>query len=106
MLISNARPWAGKASDILIEDGKIAAITEHDPTREPGADDVDGRGRILIALVLRRARAPRFDTDRTAFPAAHRAAPGVWGMMMQRPRATGGTPKSGCKNAWPERWSA
>ncbi|MFJ6418839.1 amidohydrolase family protein [Paeniglutamicibacter sp. NPDC091659] len=80
MLISNARPWAGKASDILIEDGKIAAITEHDPTLEPGADDVDGRGRILI---------PSFsdvhvhlDSTRIGLPfRKHTGRPGVWGMM-------------------------
>ena len=80
MLISNARPWAGKASDILIEDGKIAAITEHDPTRELGAEDVEGRSRILI---------PSFsdvhvhlDSTRIGLPfRKHTGRPGVWGMM-------------------------
>ncbi|MGL3807936.1 amidohydrolase family protein [Paeniglutamicibacter sp. R2-26] len=80
MLISNARPWAGNPSDVLVEDGKIAAITPHDPTRVPEADDVQGRGRILI---------PSFsdvhvhlDSTRIGLPfRQHTGRPGVWGMM-------------------------
>ena len=80
MLISNARPWAGDPSDILVEEGKIASITAHDPSRQLGAGDVDGRGRILI---------PAFsdvhvhlDSTRIGLPfREHTGRPGVWGMM-------------------------
>ncbi|MGP9488298.1 amidohydrolase family protein [Glutamicibacter sp. 287] len=80
MLISNARPWAGSPSDILIEMGKIASITAHDPQRILQAADVDGRGRILI---------PSFsdvhvhlDSTRIGLPfREHTGRPGVWGMM-------------------------
>lgn len=80
MLISNARPWGGNASDITIEGDKITAITAHDPSRQLGSDDVDGRGRILI---------PSFsdvhvhlDSTRIGLPfREHTGRPGVWGMM-------------------------
>ncbi|MGN6427598.1 MAG: hypothetical protein ACTHMF_12330 [Leifsonia sp.] len=46
-LLTNVRPWGGAASDILIEDGTIAAIEPHLPARASG-DAIDGRG--LLAL--------------------------------------------------------
>ncbi|MGH3654871.1 amidohydrolase family protein [Glutamicibacter sp.] len=80
MLIRNARPWGGSPSDILIENGKIASITAHDPQRVLEDTDVDGRGRILI---------PSFsdvhvhlDSTRIGLPfREHTGRPGVWGMM-------------------------
>ncbi|TDU27345.1 hypothetical protein EDF61_104422 [Arthrobacter sp. JUb115] len=80
MLIRNARPWGGPPSDILIEGGKIASITAHDPQQVRNLADVDGRGRILI---------PSFsdvhvhlDSTRIGLPfREHTGRPGVWGMM-------------------------
>ena len=80
MLISNARPWGGAPSDILIEDATIVTIAAHDPQRIPEPTDVDGRGRILI---------PSFsdvhvhlDSTRIGLPfREHTGRPGVWGMM-------------------------
>ena len=80
MLISNARPWGGAPSDILIEGAKITSIAAHDPQRIPEPTDVDGRGRILI---------PSFsdvhvhlDSTRIGLPfREHTGRPGVWGMM-------------------------
>lgn len=46
-VLTNVRPWGGAASDILIEDGTIAAIEPHLPARASG-DAIDGRG--LLAL--------------------------------------------------------
>lgn len=46
-LLSDVRPWGGSASDILIEDGKIAAVEPHRADRE-AAETVDGGG--LLAL--------------------------------------------------------
>ncbi|ERK72376.1 hypothetical protein N136_01277, partial [Leifsonia aquatica ATCC 14665] len=50
VLLTNVRPWGGAASDILIEQGAIAAVEPHDPARpEPaGGETIDGRG--LLAL--------------------------------------------------------
>ena len=80
MLISNARPWGGASSDILIEGAKITSIAAHNPQRIPEPTDVDGRGRILI---------PSFsdvhvhlDSTRIGLPfREHTGRPGVWGMM-------------------------
>lgn len=80
MLISNARPWGAEASDITIKDGTISSITAHDPSRQLTAEDVEGRGRILI---------PSFsdvhvhlDSTRIGLPfRPHTGRPGVWGMM-------------------------
>ncbi|WP_309082240.1 amidohydrolase family protein [Zhihengliuella sp.] len=81
MLISNVRPWAGEASDVLLEGDRITAVTAHDPARELGPSDVEGRGRILI---------PSFsdvhvhlDSTRIGLPfREHTGGPGVWTMMM------------------------
>lgn len=80
MRIRNARPWGGPASDILVEDGRIASIAAHDPQQTAEATEVDGRGRILI---------PSFsdvhvhlDSTRIGLPfREHTGRPGVWGMM-------------------------
>ncbi|MCI0159333.1 amidohydrolase family protein [Leifsonia shinshuensis] len=48
-LLRDVRPWGGDRSDLLIEDGVIAAVEPHRPDRAATADDViDGRG--LLAL--------------------------------------------------------
>lgn len=80
MLISNVRPWAGPASDVVIDQGQIASVSPHDPQRRPEAGDVPGRGRILL---------PSFsdvhvhlDSTRIGLPfREHTGRPGVWGMM-------------------------
>ncbi len=80
MLIRNVRPWAGEASDVVIDRGQIASVSAHDPQRRPEAGDVAGRGRILI---------PSFsdvhvhlDSTRIGLPfREHTGRPGVWGMM-------------------------
>ncbi|MCE4024882.1 MULTISPECIES: amidohydrolase family protein [unclassified Microbacterium] len=81
MLIRDVRPWGGSASDVVIEDGRIAAVRPHDETGPLGAGDVDGRGRLLL---------PSFsdvhvhlDSSRIGLPfREHTGAPGVWAMMM------------------------
>lgn len=81
MLIRDARPWGGPASDVVIEDGRIAAVRPHDESVPLGAGDVDGRGRLLL---------PSFsdvhvhlDSSRIGLPfREHTGAPGVWAMMM------------------------
>lgn len=81
MLIRDARPWGGPASDVVIEDGRIAAVRPHDETTPLGEGDVDGRGRLLL---------PSFsdvhvhlDSSRIGLPfREHTGAPGVWAMMM------------------------
>ena len=81
MLIRDVRPWGGPASDVVIEDGRIAAVRPHDDTAPLGAGDVDGRGRLLL---------PSFsdvhvhlDSSRIGLPfREHTGAPGVWAMMM------------------------
>lgn len=80
MLISNVRPWAAEASDVVIDQGRIASVSPHDPQRRPGAGEVPGRGRILL---------PSFtdvhvhlDSTRIGLPfREHTGRPGVWGMM-------------------------
>ncbi len=80
MLISNVRPWAAEASDVVIDQGRIVSVSPHDPQRRPGAGDVPGRGRILL---------PSFsdvhvhlDSTRIGLPfREHTGRPGVWGMM-------------------------
>ncbi|WP_102157737.1 amidohydrolase family protein [Zhihengliuella halotolerans] len=80
MLIRNVRPWAAEATDVHLEGDRISAVVPHDPQREPGANDVDGRGRILI---------PSFsdvhvhlDSTRIGLPfREHTGGPGVWAMM-------------------------
>lgn len=83
MIIRNVRPWGGPASDIVIDEDRIAAVTPHDPTAviERAADQVEGRGRILI---------PSFsdvhvhlDSTRIGLPfREHTGEPGIWGMVM------------------------
>jgi len=81
LLIRDVRPWGGPASDVVIEDGRIAAVRPHDDTAPLGAGDVDGRGRLLL---------PSFsdvhvhlDSSRIGLPfREHTGAPGVWAMMM------------------------
>lgn len=81
MLIRDVRPWGGPASDVVIEDGRIAAVRPHDETAPLGNGDVDGRGRLLL---------PSFsdvhvhlDSSRIGLPfREHTGAPGVWAMMM------------------------
>jgi cytosine deaminase len=52
LLLTNVRPWGAAASDILITDGRIAALSASDGTdgtaAAAGAERVDGRG--LLAL--------------------------------------------------------
>lgn len=80
VFIRNVRPWAAESSDVLLEGGKIAAITPHDRRRVPEATDIDGRGRVLI---------PAFsdvhvhlDSTRIGLPfREHTGGPGVWAMM-------------------------
>lgn len=81
MLIRNARPWGASASDILIEDDRIADIRPHSESGEVGEGEVDGRGRLLL---------PSFsdvhvhlDSSRIGLPfRPHTGSPGVWGMML------------------------
>ncbi|WP_309065241.1 amidohydrolase family protein [Microbacterium sp.] len=81
MLIRNVRPWGAGASDVVVEDGRIAEVRPHDASAAAGADDVDGRGRLLL---------PSFsdvhvhlDSTRIGLPfRPHTGAPGVWAMMM------------------------
>lgn len=81
MLIRNARPWGAEASDVVVTEGRISEIRAHDASAPAGADDVDGRGRLLL---------PSFsdvhvhlDSTRIGLPfRPHTGAPGVWGMMM------------------------
>ncbi|WP_223625448.1 amidohydrolase family protein [Microbacterium sp. EST19A] len=83
MLIRDVRPWGAAASDVVIEDGLIAAIHPRGAgdALPDGASVVDGRGRLLL---------PSFsdvhvhlDSTRIGLPfREHTGAPGVWGMMM------------------------
>lgn len=101
MLISNARPWGGVPSDVVVTGDRITAIRPHAPTvaggassstgpvrhepdrDEPGSegDVLDGRGRLLL---------PSFsdvhvhlDSTRIGLPfRPHTGAPGVWAMML------------------------
>ncbi|MDN5906581.1 MAG: amidohydrolase family protein [Micrococcaceae bacterium] len=92
MLIRNVRPWGGEAADVEIEGARITAIrprtaaggTAGDPapgTSSAGADELDGRGRLLL---------PSFsdvhvhlDSTRIGLPfREHTGGPGVWAMMM------------------------
>ena len=47
LLVTNVRPEAGPPADILIRDGRIAAIGQG--LTAPGAETVDGQGAIAIA---------------------------------------------------------
>ena len=48
-LLRDVRPWGGDRTDLLIENGVIAAVEPHRPDRAPSTDDViEGRG--LLAL--------------------------------------------------------
>ncbi|MEO6201337.1 MAG: amidohydrolase [Cryobacterium sp.] len=86
MLIRNVRPWGAEPVDLLIENGRIAAITPHAATDAPsapdaGAEAIDGRGRLVV---------PSFsdvhvhlDSTRIGLPfRPHTGGPGVWTMMM------------------------
>lgn len=85
MIIRNARPWGGPASDVTISGDRIAAIAPHDaaaPVAAPvSADEIDGRGRILI---------PSFsdvhvhlDSTRIGLPfREHTGERGIWNMVM------------------------
>ncbi|MCC2323038.1 amidohydrolase family protein [Cellulomonas xiejunii] len=48
VVIINVRPWGGPASDVVVTDGVVAAVTAHEPARAPAPDDVAGDGRILL----------------------------------------------------------
>lgn len=48
MIIRNARPWGADAADIVLEGDRITQIRPHDSSAPAGADDVDGRGRLLL----------------------------------------------------------
>ncbi|MDR2321694.1 MAG: amidohydrolase family protein [Microbacterium sp.] len=81
MLIRDVRPWGGPASDVVIEGGRISVVRPHDESVPLGAEDVEGRGRLLL---------PSFsdvhvhlDSTRIGLPfREHTGSPGVWGMMM------------------------
>ncbi|MFJ4164687.1 amidohydrolase family protein [Microbacterium sp. NPDC089698] len=81
MLIRDVRPWGGPASDVVVEGGRIAAVRPHDESVPLGAEDVEGRDRLLL---------PSFsdvhvhlDSTRIGLPfREHTGSPGVWGMMM------------------------
>lgn len=85
MLIRNVRPWGGDAVDLLVEGGRITAITPCLADAGDGADDgdvVDGRGRLVL---------PSFsdvhahlDFTRIGLPfRPHTASgPDVWSLMM------------------------
>jgi cytosine/creatinine deaminase len=81
LTIRDVRPWGGQASDVLIEDGRIADIRPHDPSSTPGAHVLQGQGRLLV---------PSFsdvhvhlDSTRLGLPfRPHTAEPGIWNMVM------------------------
>ncbi|MGX1932414.1 amidohydrolase family protein [Microbacterium resistens] len=81
MIIRNVRPWGGSASDVRLDGDRIADVVPHDETRPIDAEEVDGRGRLLL---------PSFsdvhvhlDSTRIGLPfRPHTGRPGVWGMMM------------------------
>jgi cytosine/adenosine deaminase-related metal-dependent hydrolase len=81
LLIRDVRPWGGPASDVVIEGGRISVVRPHDESVPLGAEDVEGRGRLLL---------PSFsdvhvhlDSTRIGLPfREHTGSPGVWGMMM------------------------
>jgi cytosine/adenosine deaminase-related metal-dependent hydrolase len=85
MLVRNVRPWGTEATDLHIEQGRIVALTPHDPdpagAADAGGDVVEGRGRLVF---------PSFsdvhvhlDSSRIGLPfRPHTGAPGVWGMML------------------------
>jgi cytosine/adenosine deaminase-related metal-dependent hydrolase len=81
MMLTDVRPWGGPSADVTIDGGRIAAIAPHDPRRTPQADDVPGRGRLLL---------PAFsdvhvhlDSTRIGLPfRPHSGGPGVWQMML------------------------
>jgi len=81
MIIRNVRPWGQVTSDVEVVDRRIAGIRAHDASAPLTADDVDGRGRLLL---------PSFsdvhvhlDSSRIGLPfRPHTGAPGVWAMMM------------------------
>ncbi|HKT58143.1 MAG TPA: amidohydrolase family protein [Microbacterium sp.] len=80
MNIRNVRPWGGDLSDVVVEGARIAQVR---PASDApvGADEVDGRGRLVL---------PSFsdvhvhlDSSRIGLPfRPHTGRPGVWGMMM------------------------
>ncbi|WP_035751168.1 amidohydrolase family protein [Arthrobacter sp. 35W] len=86
-VLRQVRPWGGELSDVVLADGRIAAITAsgsdsgQGPAAQLGGVVVEGRGRLLI---------PSFsdvhvhlDSTRLGLPfREHTGAPGVWGMMM------------------------
>ena len=81
MLIRDCRPWGGEPSDVTVTDGVIAAVSPTRAAPPPGADVVEGRGRLLL---------PSFsdvhvhlDSTRLGLPfRPHTGAPGVWAMML------------------------
>ncbi|MDA4894824.1 N-isopropylammelide isopropylaminohydrolase, partial [Streptomyces sp. MS2A] len=81
MIIRNVRPWGGSASDVRLDGDRIAEVVPHDKARPIDAEEVDGRGRLLL---------PSFsdvhvhlDSTRIGLPfRPHTGRPGVWGMMM------------------------
>lgn len=50
--VRNVRPWGDAATDILIADGAIAAITPPAPRTEWDADDLDGQGLLALPSIV------------------------------------------------------
>jgi len=80
MNIRNVRPWGEGLSDLVVDGTRIVQVRP--ATEAPvGADEVDGRGRLVL---------PAFsdvhvhlDSSRVGLPfRPHTGRPGVWGMMM------------------------
>ena len=80
-LLQNVRPWGGETTDVVLADGVVAGTRPAGGAPEPGAERVDGRGRILL---------PSFsdvhvhlDSTRIGLPfRPHTGSPGVWDMML------------------------
>ena len=49
-MLTNVRPWGGAASDLVLRDGVILAVENHDPQAEPraGSTVVEGNGRLVL----------------------------------------------------------
>lgn len=84
LLLTNVRPWGGTATDVLIQDGRIAEATATGPGSAGATGPVtelDGRGRLLL---------PSFsdvhvhlDSTRIGLPfRPHTGSPGNWPMVM------------------------
>ncbi|ALV44147.1 N-isopropylammelide isopropylaminohydrolase [Arthrobacter alpinus] len=79
--IREVRPWGGELSDLTVTDGRISAVTPHNPSVVASGTVAEGRGRLLL---------PSFsdvhvhlDSTRLGLPfREHTGGPGVWAMMM------------------------